>query len=163
MKKYGQTSGRSLLAIFVIGLAFICTGCSFAISFNINNLSGRQITVRYVLKNVEHGLEPRLVNRHPANDNDRYRVFEKDRISVDTENRIVEFKLLTNEEVELFRIYDKPNDNYENEFNLIDLKISEGGGSIVIEGNQVYKSFRPIRGNWFEFGPEVIGFVLEYR
>lgn len=163
MKRQIQFLCRSILSIFVIGLAVICTGCSFVISFNINNLSGRPIAIRYSLKNTHHGLGPVLVDRNGEEGGPKHSQFGDGRINVDMQNRIVEFKLLPNEEVQLFSVTDRFDEKYEQEFNLTSLHISEGDGSITLEGDQVFKSFRPIRKDWYEFGPEIIGFVFEYN
>lgn len=148
--------------ITILGTAIFSAGCSFAIGFNIKNLSDQTITVTYSLKDLNHGLSPRLVKEN-FKENTNYIPIPEDRVSIDTDNRVVEFKLLPNENVELFWTSDKLDGDYEKEFNITNLRISGEDGITSLEGREIFKSFRPIKKSWYTFGPEITGFVLDYR
>ncbi|MEP6788300.1 MAG: hypothetical protein ABJB40_07710, partial [Acidobacteriota bacterium] len=117
------------------------------------------------LQTLQNGkmLKQKTVTFNTDKNTTEYSPFPEDRISVDAKNRSVEFKLLPNENVELFSVNDKLDNDYEKEMNLANLRINSADGSISLEGRQVFKSFRPIKSSWYSFGPETSGFVLEYR
>ena len=164
MKKKKHQISRLFWTSVIIGLVMLSTGCSFVISFNINNLSGQTITINYSLKDLQHGgLSPRLVGENSDDKKTKFIPIPEDRLRVDIENRIVDLKLLPNENVELFSVIDRLDNDYEEEFSLSNLRITGTDGSVSLEGRQVFKSFRPIKKNWYAFGPEITGFVLEHR
>ena len=162
MKSWVLKSCRSLLPTIVIGLAIICTSCQFAIEFRLNNLSNHPINVRYSLKNNYYGLDPKLVNKH-GDKNTNFSPFPEDRVNIDLQNRIVEFRLLPNEEAVLFWMSDKRGEDYKEAFNITKLNISDETGSLTLQGDEIFRSFRPIKKGWYDFGPEILGFVYEYR
>ena len=163
---YSLTMYRSIRVLcigLIIVLLFASTGCSFSIPFNIRNLSDQAITVIYSLKDLSNGFAPRLKSENRAEDGTNYIQIPQDRISIDTENRVVEFKLLPNGNVELYSVHDKLDNQYEEEFNLTNLHITGVDGTISLTGREIFKSFRPIKKSWYVFGPEITGFVFEYR
>lgn len=163
MKKLHQIS-KTLLAGVIVGLAIINAGCSFKIGFNIKNLTDNAITVNYILKGPgAAGFSPRLVLENHGEDASKYLPLPEDRIRIETEKCTVEFELLPNENVELYWVGDRRENDYEKEFNLVNLRIIGADGSRSFEGREVFKSFLPIRKNWYTFGPDITGFVLEYR
>ena len=162
MKRVRRQPARIVLTSLVIGFVIVCTGCSFVIGFNIRNVSDLPITVKYSLKDSGDGSSPRLVRQNDE-DEIEYLPFPEDRISIDTQNRVVEFKLLPSENAQLYRVSDRLDNKYEEEFNLAKLSITVADGSTSFEGGHLFRQFRPIKKSWFAFGPEIMGFVLEYR
>jgi hypothetical protein len=138
-------------------------GCSFHIGFNIRNMSDQAITVRYSLKDSGNGLLPQLVSEKRAENGTNYIPIPQERLDVDIENRVVEIRLLPNENVELFAVHDNLDNKYVKDFNLTRLCITGADGTIYLEGPEIFKSFRSIRKSWYDFGPEIVGFVYEYR
>ena len=57
-----QVLGRSILLCTVLCVSLGTSACSFVIGFSIKNLSDRELTVSYSLRNMEFGLEPELVD-----------------------------------------------------------------------------------------------------
>lgn len=163
MKNRKHQIRRILHTSVMIVLVIVSTGCSFTIGFNIKNLSGQSITVSYSLKDLHHGLSPRLVRDNFDEESTKYIPIPEDRININIENRVVEFKLLPGENVELFSIKDRLDNDYEREFNIANLRITGADGSTSLEGRQIFKSFRPLKKSWYVFGPEITGFMLEYR
>lgn len=146
----------------VVGFVLVCTSCSFVIGFNIKNLSDKTITVSYAVKNG-NGLSPRLVQENLDTKETEYISFPEDRIRIDIENGLVEFKLLPRENVQVYSVHDRLDNKYEEEFSLTKLRITTVDGSTSFEGGHLFKRFRPIEKSWFAFGPEITGFVFEYR
>lgn len=164
MEKRTQYLIRRLLTIAILGFAIVTTGCSFSIGFNIKNLSENTVTVTYVLKKDSgQGFSPQLFLPGVAVNGSDFIPFPEDRIRVDKENRVVELKLLPNETVELFRVHDRRDNDYQKEMNLATLRIAATDGAMVLEGQQIFKSFRPVKNSWYMFGPEIAGFEFEYR
>lgn len=151
-----------LLISAVLILAFGCAGCSFRISYILKNLAGKTVVVKYRVKSVQDGFAPSLVRKSEA-EGTQFVPIPDDRISLDFENRSIEFKMLADEMVELEHTIDRRDSEYEQEFNLESLQIIAEDGSVSMEGRDLFKSFRPVRKSWYAFGPEIVGFELEYR
>ena len=115
------------------------------------------------MKNFGGGIDPKVVRGNANEDGTEYIPFPKDRISIDEEKLVVELKILPNENVRLYYVNDRLDDDYEEDFNLKTLRIASAHGSTEFEGRHVFKNFRPIKQSWYSFGPEIIGFVYEYR
>jgi hypothetical protein len=156
---YGK---KVLLLIGIIGFAIVNAGCSFSIGFSIKNLSGKPIVVSYSTTGMQ-GYVPRLINSIEGEKGEKYSAIPENRIAIDRENDTVKLNLLPNEEVELFWVTDRMENDYESDFRLKNLHIVSDDGSISLEGRKVFQSFRPIKNSWYAFGPETIGFVFEYR
>lgn len=154
---------RLLLTGVIAGLAVIVSGCSYVIRFNLRNLSGQTITVNYTVKDIQNGLTPMLIQRSATENRTETVPIPDDRIRIDIENGSVEFKLFAKEEVELDSTIDGSESDYEKTFNLRNLRIAGEEGSVHLEGREVFKRFQPIKKSWYQFGPETIGFVFEYR
>jgi hypothetical protein len=161
MTNHRNRINRLLLTSTLLGLAFVSGGCSYLIKFKLKNASCRTIAVNYTVKNINNGLAPLLVQKNLAENRVESVPFPNDRLSVDIENGTVEFTLLADEEVEVDRVSDTR--QAEHTFNLTKLRIMGGEGSILLEGREAFKSFRPINKSWYEFGPEISASVFEYK
>ncbi|MEP7075520.1 MAG: hypothetical protein ABI878_06885 [Acidobacteriota bacterium] len=82
---------------------------------------------------------------------------------LDFENKLVEIRLLPNEQVAVDGFIDNLSNNYEKEWNITALCMISTNGSVCAKGEEVYKSFHPIRKSWYTFGPAVIRFEYDYR
>ena len=153
---------RSLLTVTVVIFSIVCSGCSFVVRFFIENSSERIVTVRYSTKNLQGGFDPKIFKENSNNGIDEIPIPE-DRVIIDTQNRTVEFKMLPHEQVRIWKMHGKLDENYESEWNISSLSISSGEGSVSFEGSEVYKNFRPIAKTWYTFGPNATSFKLEYR
>ncbi len=154
---------RSIFVLLILGISVLTTSCSFSIGFDIRNSSDRPITIRYSLKPSDDIRFPRLVVDPNGNGGSKYSEFPYERIKRDIENRVCEFTLLSGEEAEVLSTYDKQSNEYEKEFAIAKMYISNGEGSVTLEGDEIFKKFRPITKNWYTFGPEIRGFIYEYR
>ena len=154
---------RSILKLLIFGLSILTTSCSFAIGFDIRNASDLPITVRYSMKQSDDERFPRLVVDPDGNGGSKYSEFPEERIKRDIEKRVCEFNLLPGEEAELLFMRDREASEYGKALPIAKLYVSDGTGSLSFEGDQIFKQFRPIRKNWYTFGPEIVGFIYEYR
>jgi len=108
-------------------------------------------------------LEPKLAGSGDSNET-VYLNVPADRLKVDVEKLTVEFKLLSGEEVRIMRMMDRRTlDEYEEEFNLNELRLISSDGRACFEGRQVFAQFRPIKNSGFHFGPEINRFELDYH
>lgn len=158
-------STKLWLVAFVTSLAVLQIGCSFVTSFTLENNSDRSIEISYVLAEDGYcGFSPRLENKNRNSNDARFVDFPAERLVVDLTTRAVKFRLLSDETAEICSMSDRSRlEEYEKKFNLTSLRIQSAEGSIALEGRSVFQSFRPVKSGPLTFGPDIIGFVYEYR
>lgn len=156
---------RSSIVICVLAITLFLSGCSFAIRYEMRNLSGEPVTIRYQTTD-EASLEslPRLLQKGTGNGDQKYAEIPQERVSFSKEDKTIVFTLLPGEEVELFWVNDRSSlSEYEEEFPIETLELAGKDGSVTFQGTMAFKAFAPIRRSFFAYGPEVVGFVLEHK
>ena len=157
-----QRLGKYILFCIVLCLCMVTSSCSYIINFTIKNLSDRDLTVSYSLRNANYGLYPELLDRTSA-EGKIFIAFPESRSRIDVENRKVELILFPNEEVRILRMNDGYSREYDKEFNLTELNLSTSDGNASFKGSQVFVQFRPVERSAFSFGPRIVAFELEFR
>lgn len=163
MSQPNRKTKRIVLTVILVGIALLYSGCSFTTRFKLKNSSGQHITVRYEFKDISAGFTPHLVLKNPEKNKPDSVAFPSDRIKIDKEKGLVEFKLMPDEEAILAQLTDRPMSEYEEVFNLKNFRVEGVSGTVFLEGRQVFQAFEPIKAGWPNFGPEIIGFRFEYK
>jgi hypothetical protein len=147
----------------IVALAIISASCSYVTPFNLKNLSGKPIVVTYSVSQSHYLLSQQLIKVDEHSGESIYVPIPDDRINVNHEELTVEIKMLPNEEIQLFAVASRMDNDYERDFDIPKLRVAGEDGSISLEGRKVFESFRPIRKSWYKFGPDIVRFVFEYR
>jgi hypothetical protein len=160
MKKF------TLLSL-ILSLSIFLSGCSYRVSFIIENLSHSSIVVKYEAKKPNwNDLTPYVKNLNEINN--REKSWEKpteDKYKFDKEKGFVEVTIEPNQALQVtsvdpFWTYHEP---YGDHFNIKMLSIFGQNGSIQIEGNQVFEIFEPQKVKFNLFGPGVSGYIFRYK
>ena len=158
---------NKLFSISVILFLSLClTGCSYSVSFIIENHSNENISIKYQTKNLKYGdLTPRVMNLSQIGKKRIWEKLSEANYKIDEEKGIVEVNILPNQAFELTNTdpYWIKQDPYGEHFNIKSLDISGQNGAIQVEGNQVFEIVEPQKTRWKIFGPDVNSYILRYK
>jgi hypothetical protein len=158
---------RYVFTALLVLVALTLAACSFSTDFVVVNASDRPIEVRYRIG--ETGIEPLAVTRKPATlpssqiSSREWQELSPTQYAFDREKRVVTVSI--NPGVGL-RINQggEWNEKYAGEnFIIEELNIRGSNGEVNLKGDQVYKSFVPVRSAFYTFGPPTTLLTLTYK
>lgn len=138
---------KLLLLNLIITMVLISSACSYSVNFVVLNHSNEQIEVEYTLKNP--GLDGESTPFKMSQDEwnrwfgeSKWRQISQDEYRFNTETKKITVKAAPNEVVRILSMSDGIYfvENYEH-FQVTNIKISGKNGTIIYEGNQLYKQF----------------------
>ena len=157
---------RLILFGLVICLTAILSGCSYSADVVIVNNSDHFIQIRYEAKKTDYwSLTPFFVPLAEFSiSRTDWRVLSVERYKIDKEKGIVEVSLAPREALRIDAVNaGRAQQNLDEELNLKSLKITAEKGSMTLEGNQIYRQFKPEHKGWVLFGPSYSSYVLYYN
>jgi hypothetical protein len=156
---------RLILFSVVMCLTSILAGCSFLADVVIVNNSNDFLQISYQAKTPNYGeLTPRFAPLSEFSVNrTEWRELSEERYKIDNETGTVEVRLAPHEALNIKSIdAGRAEDNPDKALNLKSLQIASEKGSIILEGDQIYRQFKPEHRGLVLFGPRYSTYVLYY-
>lgn len=158
---------RYVFAALLLLFALTMTACSFSTDFVVVNSSDQPIEIRYRIGKT--GIEPLAVTRTPAVlsasqiSSREWQELRPTQYVFDQEKRVVTVSinpgvgLRINQGGEWSEKYTGEN------FIIEEINIRGSNGEVNLKGDQVYKSFVPVRSAFYTFGPPTTLLTLTYQ